>query len=111
QTIYGAKRLVGRAYDSAVVRQVRERFHYEVVPDEHGRAAVALGGHVLSLEEVQGLMLQECRELAEQFIGQPVGRAVITVPAYYSEPQREAVRRAGAMAGLKVERILNEPTA
>ncbi|MBX5482706.1 MAG: TIGR02266 family protein [Myxococcaceae bacterium] len=111
QTIYGAKRLVGRPYDSAVVRQVRERFHYEVVPDDHGRAAVRLGPHVLSLEEVQGLILKECRELAEQYLGQPVGRAVITVPAYYSEPQREAVRRAGWLAGLKVERILNEPTA
>ncbi|MGA9525100.1 MAG: Hsp70 family protein, partial [Myxococcaceae bacterium] len=111
QTIYGAKRLVGRAYDSAVVRQVRERFHYQVVPDQNGRAAVQLGEYVLSLEEVQGLVLKECREMAEQHLGKPVSRAVVTVPAYYSEPQREAVRRAGAMAGLKIERILNEPTA
>ncbi|MFZ5472165.1 MAG: TIGR02266 family protein [Myxococcota bacterium] len=110
-TIYGAKRLVGRPFDSAVVQQVRERFHYEVLPGHDGRAAVQLGPHVLSLEEVQGIILRECKEMAEQQLGKPVTRAVITVPAYYSEPQREAVRKAGAMAGLKVERILNEPTA
>ncbi len=111
QTIYGAKRLVGRPYDSAVVNQVRERFHYEIVPDSRGRAAVRMGESVLSLEEVQGIILRECKELAEQHLGQKVERAVVTVPAYYSEPQREAVRRAGWMAGLKVERILNEPTS
>ena len=111
QTIYGAKRLVGRPYDSAVVNQVRERFHYEIIPDTRGRAAVRMGENVLSLEEVQGIILRECKELAEQHLGQKVERAVVTVPAYYSEPQREAVRRAGWMAGLKVERILNEPTS
>ena len=110
-TIYGAKRLVGRPYESAVVKQVRERFHYEIVPDTLGRAAVRLADHVLSLEEVQGLILKECKEMAEQHLGQKVERAVVTVPAYYSEPQREAVRKAGALAGLKVERILNEPTS
>ncbi|WP_395810387.1 TIGR02266 family protein [Archangium minus] len=111
QTIYGAKRLVGRPFDSAVVNQVRERFHYEIVPDARGRAAVRMGDKVLSLEEVQGIILRECKELAEQHLGQKVERAVVTVPAYYSEPQREAMRRAGWMAGLKVERILNEPTS
>ncbi|HEX8439391.1 TIGR02266 family protein, partial [Archangium sp.] len=111
QTIYGAKRLVGRPFDSAVVNQVRERFHYQIVPDTRGRAAVRMGENVLSLEEVQGIILRECKELAEQHLGQKVERAVVTVPAYYSEPQREAVRRAGWMAGLKVERILNEPTS
>jgi len=110
-TIYGAKRLVGRPYDSAVVRQVRERFHYEIFPDTAGRAAVRLGENVLSLEEVQGLILKECKEMAESHLHQTVERAVVTVPAYYSEPQREAVRKAGFMAGLKVERILNEPTS
>ena len=110
-TIYGAKRLVGRPYDSAVVRQVRERFHYEIFPDAAGRAAVRLGENVLSLEEVQGLILKECKEMAESHLRQTVERAVVTVPAYYSEPQREAVRKAGLMAGLKVERILNEPTS
>ncbi len=111
KSIYGAKRLVGRDFDSATVRQVKERFHYQIVPGHDGRAAVILGNDVLALEEVQGIILQECREMAEQHLNQKVSRAVVTCPAYYSEPQREAVRRAGAMAGLKVERILNEPTA
>ncbi len=111
QSIFGAKRLVGRSFDSPTVRQVRDRFHYEICSGEEGRAAVRLGPHVLSLEEVQGLVLRECREMAQQALGQEVTRAVVTCPAYYSEPQREAVRRAGHMAGLKVERILNEPTA
>ncbi|WP_370643927.1 TIGR02266 family protein [Myxococcus sp. RHSTA-1-4] len=111
QTIYGAKRLVGRPYDSAVVNQVRERFHYEIVPDAAGRAAVRLGDHVLSLEEVQAIILKECKEMAEAHLNQKVERAVVTVPAYYSEPQREAVRKSGVLAGLKVERILNEPTS
>lgn len=111
QSIFGAKRLVGRNFDSPTVQQVRDRFHYEICAGEEGRAAVRLGPHVLSLEEVQGLVLRECREMAQQALGQEISRAVVTCPAYYSEPQREAVRRAGRMAGLKVERILNEPTA
>jgi uncharacterized protein (TIGR02266 family) len=111
QTVYGAKRIVGRPYESAVVKQVRERFHYEIVPDALGRAAVRVADNVLSLEEVQGLILKECKEMAEQHLSQKVERAVVTVPAYYSEPQREAVRKSGALAGLKVERILNEPTS
>jgi uncharacterized protein (TIGR02266 family) len=111
QSIYGAKRLVGRDFDSATVRQVKELFHYEIIPGGDGRAAVKLGAHTLSLEEVQGIVLQECREMAESHLNTKVSRAIITCPAYYSETQREAVRRAAAMAGLKVERILNEPTA
>ncbi len=111
QSIFGAKRLVGRDFDSPTVKQVKERSHFEIVEAADRRAGVKLGNDILSLEEVQGLVLKECREMAEQSLGTPVSRAVVTCPAYYSEPQREAVRRAGAMAGLKVERVLNEPTA
>ena len=73
--------------------------------------AVKLGGMTLSLQEVSALILNEVRELAQNTLGQPVTRAVITVPAYYNEHQREAVREAGRLAGLRVERILSEPTA
>jgi molecular chaperone DnaK (HSP70) len=111
QSIFGAKRLVGRDFESPTVKQLKDRCHFEIVAGADRRAAVKLGEKVLSLEEVQALVLKECREMAEQTLGVPVSRAVITCPAYYSEPQREAVRRAGAMAGLKVERVLNEPTA
>ncbi|MFT3713337.1 MAG: TIGR02266 family protein [Archangium sp.] len=111
QSIFGAKRLVGRDFDSPTVKQVKEHAHFEIVQGADRRAAVKLGDKTLSLDEVQALVLKECRDMAEQTLGTPVTRAVVTCPAYYSEPQREAVRRAGAMAGLKVERVLNEPTA
>jgi len=110
-TVHGAKRMVGRRFDDPVVKQVREHFHYSVVPDVAGQAAVRLRNEVLSLSEVQGLVLRECKSMAEESLGRAVHRAVVTVPAYYSEPQREAVREAGRLAGLRIERILNEPTA
>jgi molecular chaperone DnaK len=111
RTVHGAKRLLGRAFDSAVVQGMLPHFPYEVVATEDGLCAVRLGPATLSLEEVQALVLREVKGVAETWLGEPVDRAVITVPAYYSERQREAVRRAGALAGLHVERILNEPTA
>jgi molecular chaperone DnaK len=111
QTVHGAKRLVGRAFDSAVVQSMLSHFPYDVVPSGEGLCAVRLGPLTLTMEQVQALVLREVKGVAENFLGEEVNRAVITVPAYYSERQREAVRRAGALAGLHVERILNEPTA
>jgi molecular chaperone DnaK len=111
RTVHGAKRLVGRAFDSAVVQSMLPHFPYEVVATEDGLCAARLGPLTLSMEQVQALVLREVKGVAENFLGEEVNRAVITVPAYYSERQREAVRRAGALAGLHVERILNEPTA
>jgi molecular chaperone DnaK len=111
QTVYGAKRLVGRAYDSPIVQHIKDRFHYEVAEGENGEAAVRLGNRVFSLQQVSALILREVREVAQNHIGQPISRAVITVPAYYNDNQRTAVREAGHLAGLYVERILNEPTA
>ncbi|HEX8701147.1 MAG TPA: Hsp70 family protein, partial [Myxococcaceae bacterium] len=111
QTVYGAKRLVGRAYDSPIVQHIKDRFHYEIAPGENGEAAVQLGNRIYSLQQISALILREVRELAQNHIGQSVSRAVITVPAYYNDNQRQAVRDAGRLAGLHVERILNEPTA
>ena len=111
QTVYGAKRLVGRAYDSPIVQHIKDRFAYEIAPGESGEAAVQLGNRIYSLQQISALILREVRELAQNHIGQPVSRAVITVPAYYNDLQRQAVRDAGRLAGLYVERILNEPTA
>ncbi|HYV47763.1 MAG TPA: TIGR02266 family protein [Myxococcaceae bacterium] len=110
-TVYGAKRLLGRAYESPIVRQIKDRFAYEIAPGEHGEAAVKLGDRVYSLQQIAALILREVREIAQNQVGQPVSRAVITVPAYYNDNQRQAVREAGRLAGLHVERILNEPTA
>ncbi len=110
-TVYGAKRLVGRKFNSPIVQELRNRFHYKIVPTENGDAGVELAGRVLTLQEVSGLILREIKEIAQNYLNTPVSRAVISVPAYYSNGQRQAVRQAGLLAGLKVERIVNEPTA
>jgi len=110
-TVYGAKRLVGRPFESDVVQEIRSKFAYEIVADAHGLAAVRLGPETLSLEQISALILREVKEVAQNHLQEEVNRAVITVPAYYNERQRAAVRLAGALAGLHVERILNEPTA
>jgi molecular chaperone DnaK len=110
-TVYGAKRLIGRPFDSSVVQELKTKVAYEIVADADGFSAVRLGPETLSLEQISALVLQELRQVAQNHLGEEVNRAVITVPAYYSERQRSAVRAAGMLAGLKVEQILNEPTA
>ncbi|MFO0600326.1 MAG: Hsp70 family protein [Myxococcaceae bacterium] len=109
--VYGFKRLLGRPVDSPEVREVLKRFPYEVVPTDEGECAVQLADRAYRLEELSALVLREIKQLAEQRLGQPVHRAVITVPAWYSDRQRQAVREAGRLAGFHVERIVNEPTA
>ena len=111
QTVYGAKRLVGRQFDSPVVQMVKERFHYEIARGEVGEAAVQLGDRIYSLHQISSMILREVKEVAQNHLNAEVSRAVITVPAYYNDNQRQAVREAGRLAGLHVERILNEPTA
>ena len=110
-TVYGAKRLVGRAFSSQVVNDLTGRFQYQIVAGPRGEAAVQLGDQVFSLQQISALVLGEVKEIAQQYLQSEVTRAVITVPAYYNDNQRQAVREAGALAGLSVERILNEPTA
>jgi molecular chaperone DnaK len=94
-----------------VVERIKDRFHYEIVAGANSDAGVKLGEHVYTLQQLSALILREVREVAQNQLGQPVSRAVITVPAYYNDNQRQAVREAGTLAGLYVERILNEPTA
>jgi molecular chaperone DnaK len=110
-TVYGAKRLIGRQFNSPVVTDLLGRFSYEIVPGPRGEAAVKMGEQVHSLQKISSLVLAEVKDLAERWLGTPISRAVITVPAYYNDNQRQAVRAAGALAGLDVERIVNEPTA
>jgi molecular chaperone DnaK len=110
-TVYGSKRLVGRPFSSPTVQACRDRFHYEIVEAPDGAAAVRFAGRDYSLQQVSALILREMREMASQALGEQVARAVVTVPAYYDEHQRQAVRDAGKLAGLHVERIVNEPTA
>jgi molecular chaperone DnaK len=111
ETVYGAKRLLGYPFDSSQVREVGAKFPYEIVPDEDQLAAVRFGDTVVGLVQISALILREVKEVAQNHLGEEVNRAVITVPAYYTERQRQAVRHAGALAGFLVERIVNEPTA
>jgi molecular chaperone DnaK len=110
-TVYGAKRLIGRQFKSPVVTDLLGRFSYEIVSGPRGEAAVKMGDQVFSLQKISSLVLAEVKELAQRWLGCEISRAVITVPAYYNDNQRQAVRAAGALAGLDVDRIVNEPTA
>jgi molecular chaperone DnaK len=110
-TIYGAKRLIGRKYDSQVVHDLKGYFGYEIVEGPEGEAAVNLAGRVYSLPEISAMVLSQAKTIAEQFLGGPIDEAIITVPAYYTDNQRQAVKLAGRLAGLNVKQIVNEPTA
>ncbi|BDG07697.1 Hsp70 family protein [Anaeromyxobacter paludicola] len=110
-TIYGAKRLIGRKYASKVVQELRNYYSYEIVEGPQGEAAVLLGGQVYSLPQVSGMVLGQVKRVAEAFLAHPIGQAVISVPAYYNDNQRNAVKEAGRLAGFEVKRIVNEPTA
>jgi molecular chaperone DnaK len=105
-TIYSVKRLMGKTYD-----QVKDiKFPYQVV-NQKGRPAIKIDDRTYSPEEISARILQKMKKTAEDFIGEEIERAVITVPAYFNNEEREATKLAGELAGLKVERIINEPTA
>lgn len=108
-TIYSAKRLIGRRFAEA--GQERERSAYNVVAGANGDCAIEVRGKTLSPPEVSAQVLIKLKKAAEDFLGQPVTEAVITVPAYFNDSQRQATRDAGRIAGLDVKRIINEPTA
>jgi molecular chaperone DnaK len=110
-TIYGAKRLIGRKYHSRVVQELKSYFTYEIVEGPNGEAAVVLGEKTYTLPEISSFVLSHAKKIAEQFLGGEVAEAVISVPAYYNDNQRHAVKEAGRLAGLNVRRIVNEPTA
>lgn len=110
-TIYAVKRLIGRRFDAPEVQQARQTCPYEIVEAENGDARVRVGGRVYSPQEISSIVLQRLKAAAEDFLGEPVTEAIITVPAYFDDAQRQATKDAGRIAGLKVERIINEPTA
>lgn len=110
-TIVGWKRLLGRTYDSPIVEEVRRHFAYEITSNTAGNAAVRVHGQVVDLEEVAAEILDELRVAASMQVEGKINRAVITCPAHFGEAQRQAIRRAGELAGFHVERILSEPTA
>ena len=110
-TVYAVKRLIGRKFDSTETQRMRETAPFEIVDSQNGDARVRVQGRVYSPPELSGIVLQRLKAAAEDFLGEPVADAIITVPAYFDDTQRQATKDAGKIAGLQVERIINEPTA
>lgn len=110
-TIFSVKRFMGRKYDDPLVKRAREYVPYEVKKAPNGDVRVVLNEREYSAPEISAMILQKIKTDAEAYLGEPVTQAVITVPAYFDDTQRQATKDAGKIAGLEVLRIVNEPTA
>jgi molecular chaperone DnaK len=110
-TIFAVKRLIGRRYDDPTVAKDKKLVPYEIVKADNGDAWVEAKGEKYSPSQISAFTLQKMKETAEAYLGQKVEQAVITVPAYFNDAQRQATKDAGKIAGLEVLRIINEPTA
>ena len=110
-TIFSVKRLMGRKFNSKQVQEALKRLPYKVVEADNGDAHVELRGKRYSPPEISAMILQKMRQTAEDYLGEKVTEAVVTVPAYFDDSQRQATKDAGQIAGLNVLRIINEPTA
>jgi molecular chaperone DnaK len=110
-TLYAVKRLIGRKFRSPEVQKMRETVPFEIVEAPNGDAHIRVLDRVYSPPEISAIVLQKLKAAAEDFLNDKVTDAIITVPAYFDDSQRQATRDAGKIAGLKVERIINEPTA
>lgn len=108
-TIYSAKRFIGRHYDEVV--EEAKKLPYKIVKRTNGDVGIVAQGKEYTPQEISAAVLAELKQTAEEFLGQPVTEAVITVPAYFNDSQRQATKDAGKIAGLEVMRIINEPTA
>ncbi len=110
-TIFAVKRLIGRRFDDPITRKDTELVPYTIVKGSNGDAWVKAGGEDYSPSQISAFILQKMKETAESYLGETVSQAVITVPAYFNDAQRQATKDAGKIAGLEVLRIINEPTA
>ncbi len=110
-TIFSVKRLMGMKYDSPEVKALKTDYPYTIVEGKNGMAAVEVEGKVYTPQEISAMILRKLKSDAEKFLGHEVTEAVITVPAYFDDAQRNATKEAGQIAGLEVKRIINEPTA
>jgi len=110
-TLYAVKRLIGRKYSAPEVEKMRETVPFEIVEAPNGDAHIKVLDRVYSPPEISAIVLQRLKLAAEEFLGDRITEAIITVPAYFDDMQRQATRDAGKIAGLEVERIINEPTA
>jgi molecular chaperone DnaK len=110
-TVFAVKRLIGRKFDSPEAEQARKYLPYQLVQAPNGDVHIQIEDKVYSTPEISSFVLQKLKAAAEDYLGEPVEEAIITVPAYFNDPQRQATKDAGLIAGLKVSRIINEPTA
>ena len=110
-TIFASKRLIGRTFDDQSVKKDIERVPFKIVKSDKNDAWIEAKGKKYSPSQISAFILQKMKETAEKHLGQPVTKAVITVPAYFNDAQRQATKDAGKIAGLEVLRIINEPTA
>jgi len=110
-TIFSIKRLMGRKYNTPEVEHARKRLPYKIVEAPNSDAHVEIRGKRFSPPEISAMILQKLKQAAEDYLGEPVTEAVVTVPAYFDDSQRQATKDAGKIAGLNVLRIINEPTA
>jgi molecular chaperone DnaK len=110
-TLYAVKRLIGRKFDAPEVEKMRGVVPFEIVEAPNGDAHIKVLDRVYSPPEISAIVLQRLKLAAEEFLGDRISEAIITVPAYFDDMQRQATRDAGKIAGLEVERIINEPTA
>ncbi len=110
-TIQGSKRLLGRKYRSWIVQKVKESYYYQIVEGKGGEVEVLGNKRPFTVPEISALILNYIRKVAQEYLEDEEIKAVITVPAYFNDRQRAAVRKAGEMAGMEVVRIINEPTA
>ena len=110
-TLYAIKRLVGRRFDDDAIKNMSETSPYKIVEGGNGDAWVECNDETYAPSQISAFILQKMKETAESYLGEDVDKAVITVPAYFNDAQRQATKDAGKIAGLEVERIINEPTA
>jgi len=110
-TLFAIKRLIGRRFDDPMTKKDRDLVPYKIIKADSGDAWVEAHGETYSPSQISAYLLQKMKETAEKFLGETVSKAVITVPAYFNDSQRQATKDAGKIAGLEVLRIINEPTA
>ncbi|MDH5675625.1 MAG: Hsp70 family protein [Myxococcales bacterium] len=111
RTVYGAKRLIGRKFKDQKIQRWAKGVGYEITEGKQGDAWIRVAGETYSPEAISAMLLGELKTRAERYLGETVESAIVTVPAYFNERQRQATKDAGVIAGLHVEHILNEPTA